>query len=227
MKKSLLHIVIALTIALPLALLSSGCRDGNMNEVVPTTYDIVCLNQVSKSLTVFTLTKPGNRDLISYTCNGQFDTTYVKVGQRMLLAYHIPNGGVPYRSGNIEPIGYSLITNDKLRRGNISDVENWDRDPVYMISAWMSQDYLNIRARLPYDTKERLLAVMVDESSLDNEYPDCYLIHRLEEPVNTFERNYYTSFDMSALRKLPACKGFNLILNNSNLQRDTYKFELD
>ena len=106
-------------------------------------------------------------------------------------------------------------------------VENWDRDPVYMISAWMSQDYLNIRARLPYDTKERLLAVMVDESSLDNEYPDCYLIHRLEEPVNTFERNYYTSFDMSALRKLPACKGFNLILNNSNLQRDTYKFELD
>lgn len=198
--------------------------DGDPTSEV-TLYDIVCLESVSKAGTTFTLTKPQGSSVITYKTPLVLDTTRIKVGERFMLAYRTSNQA-PYLSGNITPVGYSLITNDTLRAGYISKVDNWDRDPVYLLSSWMSQDYLNLRARLPYDTEPRLLAVMIDSLTLDNAYPDCYLVHRLKEPVNTFERSYYISIDMKGLRKLPSCQGFNLILNNSNLERDTYRFDL-
>ena len=204
----------------------TSCSD---NEGEPTSeatvYDIVCLASVDKSGSSYTLTRPLDSELITYRSREIMDTSRVKVGNRFMLAYR-PAGGEPYISGTIRPIGYSLVTNDTLRRGYISKIADWDRDPVYLLSNWMSQDYLNLRARLPYDTRPRTLGVMVDSLTLDAEYPDCYLIHRLETPVNTFDRSYYLSFDMSWLRKLDNCRGFNLILNNSNLKTDRYRYEL-
>lgn len=203
-----------------------SCSDNNSDPTTDVTvYDIVCLESVAKSGTHFTLTKPAGGDLITYTTPLVMDTTRVKVGDRLMLAYQTL-GQPPYRSGAIKPVGYSMVTNDTVRWGYISKVEDWDRDPVYMLSAWMSQDFLNMRARLPYDTEPRLLAVMVDSLTLDNPYPDCYLTHRLANPVETFERAYYISVDMKGLRRLPGCQGFNLILNNSNMDIDRYTFQL-
>jgi len=204
----------------------TACGD---NDDEPTTrataYDIVCLAEVSENGSVYTLTKPLSDELITYRSREIIDTRRIKTGTRFMLAY-LPPDGTPYVSGVITPLGYSLINNDTLRYGYIAKIPEWNRDPVYMLSNWMSQDYLNIRARLPYDTRARTLSVMVDSLTLGEEYPDCYLVHRLETPVNTFERSYYLSFDMSALRKLERCRGFNLLLNNSNLTTDRYRFEL-
>lgn len=206
------------------ALVACSDNDGEPTSVA-TVYDIVCLASVDKSGSSYTLTRPLDSELITYRSREIMDTSRVKVGNRFMLAYR-PDSGEPYVSGVIRPIGYSLVTNDTLRRGYISKTADWDRDPVYLLSNWMSQDYLNLRARLPYDTRPRTLGVMVDSLTLDAEYPDCYLIHRLETPVNTFDRSYYLSFDMSWLRKLDNCRGFNLILNNSNLKTDRYRYEL-
>lgn len=217
------HILLLLT---GLALTLAACTDNDGEPTSQATvYDIVCLADVGKNGTTYTLAKPQSDKLITYRSREIIDTTRIKLGNRFMLAY-LPPDGIPYVSGTIKPLGYSLITNDTLRYGYISKVENWDRDPVYMLTSWMSQDYLNMRARLPYDTRPRVLSVMVDSLTLDAEYPDCYLVHRLEEPVNTFDRAYYLSFDMSSLRKLDRCRGFNLILNNSNLKTDRFKFEL-
>lgn len=207
------------------AMLTTGCREEGPEQVEATLYDIVCLSEVTKQYTRFTLTKPGNDDVITYSINGALDTTHVKIGERLMLAYRT-NNQAPYTSGFITPIGYSLITNDTITAGYIDDITDWNRDPVYLTSVWLSQHYLNLRARLPYDTRPRLLTVMIDSLTIDNDYPDCYLIHRLDEPVNTFDRSYYMSFDVSTLFELPDCRGFNLILNNSNMPIDTYTFTI-
>lgn len=217
---------------LPVITLIAGllmaCGDDSGNPTYePTVYDIVCLADVGDNGSVYTLTKPLGSNLITYRSPQKIDTTRIKTGDRMLLAYRIDDNREPYTSGAITAIGYSAITNDTLRHGYISKVDGWDRDPVYMQSLWMSQDYLNMRARLPYDERPRLIAVMVDSLTLDREYPECYLIHRLSEPVNTFDRSYYLSFDMTPLRELQQCRGFDLILNNSNLKTDRYRFELN
>ncbi len=207
-----------------MALTSCGDDEGKPTSQA-TAYDIVCLASVSESGSIYTLTKPMGNDLITYRSHEIMDTSRVKVGNRFMLAY-LPPDGVPYSPGVIKPLGYSPITNDTLRRGYISKTAGWDNDPVYLMSNWMSQDYLNLRVRLPYDTRARALGVMVDSLTIGAEYPDCYLIHRLESPINTFDRSYYLSFDMSWLRKLDNCRGFNLILNNSNLRTDRYRYEL-
>lgn len=223
MNRTIIYLLLLVTSAT--AVITTGCRQDGPDSVEATLYDIVCLSEVSKQCTRFTLTKPGNDDVITYSVNGALDTTHVKVGERLLLAYRT-NKQAPYTSGFITPIGYSLITNDTLTAGYISNVTDWNRDPVYLTSVWMSQHYLNIRARLPYDTQPRLLTVMVDSLTIGDDYPDCYLIHRLEEPINTFDRSYYMSFDVKALLDRPSCRGFNLILNNSNLPRDEYRFDI-
>ena len=209
-----------------ITLAATSCSDQPEPSDTITAYDIVCLESVTSTVTTFTLTKPNGSELIRYHAAGRFDTTYVKPSQRLMLAY-IPALGTPYRSGNIKPIGYSLIHNDSLRHGYITNHRDWDKDPVYMLSAWMSQDYLNLRARLPYDTHPRVLGLLVDSLTLDTPYPDCYLIHTLDGDVNSFDRNYYMSFDVSSLRHLDNCRGFNLIINNSNMKIDKYIFTLN
>ena len=208
------------------ALTVAACSDDGEPTTNATVYDILCLADVGQSGSIYTLTKPGSDQLITYHSAERLDTSRIKLHSRFMLAYRVPGGGKPYVSGRIQPIGLSLINNDTLRHGYISKIEGWDRDPVYLLSSWMSQDYLNLRARLPYDTEPRTLQVMVDSLTLTQEYPDCYLVHRLKEPINTFERAYYISIDMSALRELENCKGFNLLLNNSNLETDKYTFTL-
>lgn len=209
------------------AWLPTACSsdEGPATEEV-TLYDIVCLRSQEKTGTTFTMTKPAGTRLITYHSSQLLDTTRVHVGDRCLLAYRTGSGAEAYKSGQITALGYSVITNDKLRKGASEDIAVWDTDAVYMMSVWQSEDFLNMRLKLPYTTAERNLMVVVDESTLGNEYPDCYLIHKLLEPVNTFDREYYLSVDMGALRKKTDCKGFNLVLKNLNLKKDNYHFEL-
>lgn len=216
------HIIMLLA---GIAVTVMACGDEGEPTADATVYDIVCLSEVNNGGSYYTLSKPESDRLITYYSNERIDTSRIRLRSRFMLAYRVP-GGTPYVSGRIKPIGISLITNDTLRHGYIDKIEGWDRDPVYLLSSWMSQDYLNLRARLPYDTEPRTLAVMVDSLTLGREYPDCYLVHRLKEPVNTFERAYYISIDMSSLRELDNCRGFNLLLNNSNLTTDRYTFTL-
>lgn len=219
--------IAALLLLVAIVTVVSACGDDQ--EGAPTTeattYDIVCLSEVGNTGSVFTLTKPQGKQLISYTVNGRIDTTRIKLGDRIMLAYRT-SGQEPYKSGGITPLGYSLINNDNLYSGYISKIPDWDKDPVYMISTWMSQDYLNMRVRLPYIDKARVLGVMLDSLTIDNEYPDCYLVHQIVEPINTFDRSYYISVDMRQLHKLANCHGFNLKVNNSNMDIDTYTFTL-
>lgn len=211
---------------LTLAVILAACRDTDgPEEVNPTVYDIVCLRSMDDSGSVFTMTKPDDNRIITYTAREHIDTTVVHVGDRLLLAYR-PKSGRPYESGQIQARGYSTVYNDRLRIGQIDRIEEWDRDPVYMLSAWMSENYLNLRARLTYDTKPRTFLVMVDSATIDRERPVCYLIHRMAEPTVNFERATYMSIDMSSLRKLDGCRGFELRLNDSNMDTDILSFDL-
>lgn len=207
-------------------MLPTGCSgdNGPATESV-TLYDIVCLRSQDKSGTTYTLTKPAGVSLITYTSRQLLDTTRVHVGDRCLLAYRMNDGKEPYTTGPIEARGYSPIYNETLHRAPLVEIVNNRGDGVYLMSLWQSEDFLNLRLRLPYTAGKRVLTIIVDESTLDKEYPDCYLVHDVEDGVNTFDREYYLSVDMGSLRKYPTCRGFNLILKNTNLDRDNYAFD--
>ncbi|MDE6831863.1 MAG: hypothetical protein K2J07_03930 [Muribaculaceae bacterium] len=224
MKLHLLRHTITALLLLPLL---AGCRDTDSPEsVTPAVYDIVCLRHIDQSGSTFTLTKPQSDRVITYTAPQLIDTTLVKVGDRLMLAYSTIPPAEPYQSGHVTALGYSTVYNDPLRAATIDSFPDWKRDPVYLLSAWMSEDFLNLRARLTFDDRPRRLFVMVDTLTLDLPYPACYLIHQLSEPIDNFERAYYLSIDMSALRRLPDCRGFRLFLRDSNLMLDSLTFDL-
>lgn len=210
--------------------LVSGCSDdsdGPTDEIV--SYDIACLkSQDSKLGGVYTLQLPLSSTSVTYYTKQLIDTTRIHVGDRLLIAY-VPSGK-PYTSGNISLRGYAPITNSKLLFGSETDIENFDRDPVYLLSAWLSGPYLNVKARLPYDESPRRYGVAVDTVALKKNpgCPEIYLIHELGQATNpdaTFPRAYYASFDLSALLADQAVETITLHLNNSNLPDNTITFK--
>lgn len=189
-------------------------------------YDIVKLESQSSSGAVFTLCKPGSDEEIRLTAAGvNLNTEIVAVGERCLLIY-IPADGQAYKSGAINARGYQRIVNGTLQTVADSDITGWDRDPVYLLSAWRMGNYLNLHLRLPYDDNPRKFTLAMSENSTNPTCPDLYLIHALAADVATFSRAYYASFDISALIADPAITGFTLHINNSNLNLDAIKFEI-
>ena len=162
----------------------AACREtGGPEEVNPTVYDIVCLRGMDDAGSTFTLTKPDGDRIITYTAPQHIDTTLVAIGERLMLAYTPATPGAAYTSGPVTATGYSTVFNDPLRAAVIDSFPEWRRDPVYLLSAWMSEDFLNLRARLTFDERQRRLFVMVDTTTTANPYPDCYLVLQIQEPL--------------------------------------------
>lgn len=202
----------------------TGCSDGDEPSEEAILYDIVCLEKDSGEGSVFSVSKPGNDENIILTTPQRVDTRIVAVGERLLLMY-VPQSGVAYQSGAVSVRGYGRIVNGELAVTEGAETAGWDRDPVYLLSAWRAGRYLNIHARLPYDENPRAFMLAMPETQVDGRYPDIYLVHALEADVTTFSRAYYASFDISQIIDDPDTEGFTLHLNNSNLRLDEIRFE--
>lgn len=206
----------------------SGCSDEEPTAEI-TLYDIVKLESYGEAGCTFTMTKPLSAELITLSTPQHIDTSLVHVGNRLLIAY-VPSNGEAYTSTRVTLSGYSTILNYDLEDTCLfpERFPNWDADPVWLMSAWQSGNYLNVRVRLPYSEEPRQFALV--RNLLETCSPDCpnlYLVHNLDNAdFNTFDRAYYASFDISSLCEDAYIKGFNLILNNSNLKVDTIPFTL-
>lgn len=217
-KLLLLNILLLMMVSL-----SSCSGDDNPSEQA-VIFDIVCLERVTDAGSVFTLSKPSADEIITLQAPQRIDTRLVPEGDRLLIMY-VPDGGVAYRSGPVTVKGYGLIVNGTLAETEGESVDGWDRDPVYLLSAWRAGKYLNLHARLPYDENPRAFTLAMPRIQADRSYPDIYLEHALAADVTTFSRAYYASFDISRLIDDPDVKGFTLHLNNSNLDLNEIRFD--
>ena len=147
------------------------------------------------------------------------------VGDRALLSYHYPDPTTPaYSSGRVEFDGIGRINNDVLRVDPLSRHPNWNATPIYLMSIWRTRHYINISSRLTYSTKSRKFLVFVDESTVDNEIPELYLIHDINGAPDNFTRRNYASFDIAALWNRESCHGVNIHIATTNLKQETFQF---
>lgn len=208
-----------------LAILSlSACTDEDPSDTAYI-YDIVKLESDSPNGSVFTLSKPGSDKIITLTARQRVDTKKVPVGDRLLLMYVPASGAEAYQSCEVIAKGYGTIVNGVLTNVESAEIEGWDDDAVYLLSAWRAGKYLNIHCRLPYQQPPRSLSLLMPEVQTDASYPDIYLVDEADIDVATFERAYYASFDISSLIEDASVKGFTLHLNNSNLNLDAIRFD--
>lgn len=202
-----------------------GCSDDCADSFSAS--DIVAYRGVVNGQSVFTLTKPGLADVITYTASGEvLDSEKVKVGQRVMLDYTPADGRAPYTSGAVSVNGCYLISNGEMRTGRGDDLIVENAEPVFLQSVWLSESFLNLNVKLPYDDEARLLSLVLDLDSPDPECPDLYLFHRRQNDGQSFMRRYYVSYDISRLLAESSVKAFTLHLDNSNLPTTVFKIQI-
>lgn len=217
--------------ALAATLMLTGCRsEGGPWEENVLTYDIVRLASQDKSSgTTFTLTLPDADQLITYRVDHQtIDTTKVKQGDRLMLAYRLSGNRAPYTSGAIIPVGYSPIINaNLLETENLGEeYPDYDRDPIYLLSMWRSETCINLHFRATYSEKPRTFALVMEAGEADAEVPSLTVAHTLAEGENpdNFMRESYASFDIAEVWNRATCRGVTVTINNSNLPQRTFTF---
>jgi len=104
------------------------------------------------------------------------------------------------------------------------EYDAWDKDRVYVYSAWRTGRYINVHVRLTYSPEPRIFCLAVDPSTLGTAWPDVYLVHVIDGDVDNHDRAYYASFDIDAVWSRPGVEGVRLHIANSNLDKQIFTF---
>lgn len=162
---------------------------------------------------------------ILYAPDYSLNDTDFPVGSRLLLIYHYPDPATPaYSSGNITVDAVAKINNDLLRVDPIADHPEWDSSPVYLYAVWRSGNFINVHSRLTYSTSSRQFMLMVDKPTVDDDFPDLYLVHDIHDAPDSFTRQNYASFDISSLWKRKSCKGVRVNIASTNIPQKSFIF---
>jgi hypothetical protein len=219
------RLTLLLVIATYLLLAFSACSDDNNPSDQITLYDIVAFRGQDDGYSHFSIQQSPDADITLYRAqHAVIDTAKIAPGQRLMIVYTADQGA--YHSGNINVKAYRLINNAQLLSQAISGDDLADLEPIYLLSTWRSESFLNFHVSLPYSDQPRLFSLVLDTNSPNPSCPDLYLLHRRQQIAETFNRAYYISFDISDLTSNPAIVGFTLHLDNANLPQDSIPFAL-
>ena len=217
------HGYLSLLLLLLLPLLAGCSRDGVDGEVDMTFTEIVTYEGNRDGGAVFTFRAVDDSPLITLTSTTALDD--IDPGSRMLISYTIP-GNKPYTSGTVTLGGAARITQGDVITEWDEVYEYWGIDPVWLYSMWRSGDYINLRLRLTYTAEPRIFGLVLDPATADSEWPLLYVTHIISTEVDYHDREYYASFDISAVRSLPGVKGVRVAVNDTNIGQQIFMFPL-
>lgn len=223
MKRLMCYVVVMMALSIGFV----SCEDDEV--VMPeypneTFYDIATFLGNSQDNAVFELQKDEDSEPVRLTAVGVYlDTTSIKPDMRVLIGY-VPKSGAAYVSDKITLVGVGRIFNDVSHNVNLADYPDWDGTPIHLLSMWRTGKYINIHCQVVYDKTGARFGLLVDETTIDNEYPDAYLVYIPEGDPDSYNKNLYASIDISEVWYRRGCKGINIHLNNSNLGEDTFRY---
>ncbi len=207
---------VAVSAYLWLAVTTIGCSDDRADGVrYATLYDVVEYTSQQDGVTVFSLYLPDDEDPVKLSASSPLNLGKLEKGESLLLAY-TPSHGEAYVTDQIEVQGIGTVTNSKLLKGAPETLADWNKDPVWVSSLWRAGRNVVMRVSLVYDAYPRVFKLVVDETTMDNEYPDAYLVNIRRSDGENFLRQYYVAFDLYALWTHPQYKGLKIHVNNSN-----------
>lgn len=205
----IISILVAATIC---CMTTSCCSDNTGGSGYPDNMatDFATLASTSDRGTVFTLQKSGDSPLVTFTAPIKIDQSVIKVGERVIIAY-VPDGGQKvYESGPIKLYGILAIFNADITTEPMSTIENWSSQRMDTKIISRSGNYLDIWAELEYKTEPERFVLAVDESTVNDEYPEVYLVFTSDLTTLGPQRQFYASFDLSPVWDLQSCRGLNI-----------------
>jgi hypothetical protein len=169
-------------------------------------YDIATLKSMNDNGSSFVVQKDATSSAVVLTTTQRVDTTVVKVGERLLIAYTLPTGVSAYTNSSITLKGYTDIINSPIEVGSYTGTN----ESVRLISAWVTGKYLNIYATAEIYEAPKEFRLILDESTLDQKYPVVTLLFKSDGiGVEAVESSIYASFDITEL--MERCSTFQLV----------------
>ena len=209
---------------LPLIALIFGTTScNNNNEPSGQLYfEIATLVRASADQTIFDI--PNNDNITSTRLtftNIGIDTTLYKPGTRWIVGYTIDTEP---SYGNITGTLYSLgyVYNGVLTEGTSQSTGAWKTQAQNVLSIWRSGKWLNFITQstyVDYNSLPKTFSLVVDSETLDNAYPDVYLLYEASENIDATTSNFYSTFDIESVWDRPNVKGINLTYINFNGQQ--------
>ena len=136
----------------------------------------------------------------------------VKTNHRVLLRYNFADA-TPSASRDIDVYGCSNIFSDSLRQTTVS-LDSLPRHQVKLRSLWRTGEFINLHCQVEYTHKARVLMLVADGNTLEQDTVHCYLLHDLRGQRGTFWRDCYASFNVGALWKRPSMQCMRIHLND-------------
>lgn len=209
---------IFLPLILPVLLLLAACSEKGSDEPHPATlYDICEVAQAGTATpTILHLYRPDSDEPVILTAPaGALGQPAPDPGTSIMAAY-TPASGEPYTSGPVTLHRWATITNLTIQEAKTeNDLQGWDNDPVWLLSAWRAGNKICMRLRLGYDTAPRRFALLLDPATLEDPIPTAYLYHSRPTDAPTFDRQYYVAIDITPIWSLPTTSSLRIRLANS------------
>lgn len=192
-----------------IAFMSSSCSDNDKigSGTLPDNicFDFATFVSSSEDGSVFQLQQSGDSPLITLTTTARVSADQIRPNTRVIIEY-VPSGGqAVYQSGPIDLYGIVSITTGNITPRPLSDINSLFVESFKTISLTRTGEYLNVWAEAAYNSKIEKFELLVDETTLENEYPEAYLIFKPDN--GGIYRQVYASFGLNEIWKLPTCKG--------------------
>ena len=217
-----IKIHLAASAAALLSLCSCG-EDGVDGPVEMTCTDLVTFAGNVGGRATFTFQKMDDSPEITLTARTALEADGLDTGTRLLISY-IPDDNKAYTSGPVTLLGGSVITQSAITTEWRDEYDAWDKNKVYVYSAWRTGTYINVHVRLTYSAEPRIFCLAADPATLDSPWPDVYLVHAIDGDVDNHDRAYYASFDISKVWSRESTEGIRLHVANSNLNKQIFTF---
>ena len=208
-------------IALAAGLFSSCNTDGdNDNQMYA---NIVTFMASNEQGSVFSFRPQDDEPMITLTTAQRIPTDVFKLGTRVLLSYYtsLPAG----ESGNIQVVGMSKILGggDRLKEATAEETENWRSDNITVQMLYRSGEYIDFGFICSADGVENAFKFYVDKTTLESDYPECYMV--LSGAVSGNTGLYYGSYCIDNIWNLPNIKGIKIHLPDSSQQNRVVTIE--
>lgn len=195
----------------------TSCKDEDEPGTIPSDAMLDMATFVSQdgNGSTFTLQKDGDSPVVTLTARQRLDTDLFTIGNRLLI-YYVPESGVAYQSGPAVLYAARQVINGKALTGNSKDYPGWSTEATNLQSIWRTGKYLNIHSLAYYKVNPKRFVLVADETTIDDEYPDLYLIFYSDDQVDGDLNTLYASFDISGVWDSDTCKGVRVHLANSS-----------
>lgn len=170
----------------------------------------------------FTYNVRDDSPLVRLSAEG-FGVTGIEEGSRVLIRYTEVERVSP-TVAVIRLDGVSQIISDVIRAASAAEIDGYTPARVDVTSLWRSGMYINLDSWVPYSGQRFTMALVADETTLNQPVVEAVLVYDLLGNRPTFERKAYASFDITNVWMRESCRALRVTVTDTTSRQTVYEF---